>query len=305
MNPHQPDSAAPTSRATARGSSVQHWLKRDHFPGVPPEEAVHLWALSTETPPVPPQQLWPLLSAEEQQRAARYRFDSDRCAFVLRRGVLRLLVGRYLRRRPEHIVFAYGAHGKPALCAAQRTDLRFNLSCTDDLVLYAFASSAPLGVDVERVQPIADLGRVAGACLLFMRACGLFSPAGCRTASGFFEQVDPERSVRQGRRGGTVSAARRLRRDTHPRATRYTARCTRRRLRCRLVAANAPSDAPSRSCSCGSGKTEARAPFRLSHHGQGRGDERAEAVHTRARFESGSRRTFAPSIFNSLFRSLR
>ena len=59
--------------------------------------------------------LWHTLTAEECQRAERYVFEKDRTHFVVARGLLRVLLGRYLRQDPQHLRFTYGPYGKPAL----------------------------------------------------------------------------------------------------------------------------------------------------------------------------------------------
>ena len=69
------------------------------------------------------------------------------------RGVLRLLLGRYLATRPENVRFDYGSHGKPALAGEQRaSSLRFNASHSGELALYAFVHDYEVGVDVEYIK---------------------------------------------------------------------------------------------------------------------------------------------------------
>ena len=65
------------------------------------------------------------LSADERTRAARFHFARDRARFLRRRAALRHLLAGYAGREPHALVFAQGAHGKPALPG---TGLEFNLS---------------------------------------------------------------------------------------------------------------------------------------------------------------------------------
>jgi len=65
------------------------------------------------------------LSADERTRAARFHFARDRARFLRRRAALRHLLAGYAGREPHALVFAQGAHGKPALPA---TGLEFSLS---------------------------------------------------------------------------------------------------------------------------------------------------------------------------------
>jgi 4'-phosphopantetheinyl transferase len=59
-------------------------------------------------------QLGQLLSPDEQERAARFHFPHHRERYIVARGTLRLLIGRYLACQPESINFSYGPQGKPA-----------------------------------------------------------------------------------------------------------------------------------------------------------------------------------------------
>ncbi len=100
------------------------------------------------------------LSVDEEARAARFRFDEHRRAFILGRGVLRALLGAYLDMLPQQIRFSYGPKGKPALPDATHP-LRFNTSNCGDLAVYAFLNGCEIGIDVERVRPIPDMEQIA------------------------------------------------------------------------------------------------------------------------------------------------
>jgi 4'-phosphopantetheinyl transferase len=119
-----------------------------------PRDAVHIWRAPLDGPASHVQYLWSLLSADESQRAARFVFAKDRDHFVMARGLLRVLLGRYRQQTPQHLRFAYGPQGKPALAAdAGGDELSFNVSHSHGLALYAFARGRDIGVDVERIRP--------------------------------------------------------------------------------------------------------------------------------------------------------
>lgn len=103
-----------------------------------------------------------VLSAEERQRADRLRREDLRNRFITARGTLRVLLGRYCDVSPGGLRFRYGPTGKPALMEGQGsrgtgTTLHFNMAHSEDIALLALTESAPVGVDVERVRPLADL----------------------------------------------------------------------------------------------------------------------------------------------------
>jgi 4'-phosphopantetheinyl transferase len=87
-----------------------------------------------------------LLSEDERARAARFIFDRDRDRYIVGRGLLRLLLSRYLDRGPEELKFEYSRFDKPSLAGGS---VHFNLSHSHALALFAFSRDAELGVDVE------------------------------------------------------------------------------------------------------------------------------------------------------------
>ena len=117
-------------------------------------EYVDLWRVCCPPGDVTLDHLTRLLTAEELGRADRFRFATDRRRFLVARGMLRLIVGRYLDRDPGLISFCQNAQGKPALDDPSGPhSLRFNLSHSHELILYAISHEREVGVDVEHMRP--------------------------------------------------------------------------------------------------------------------------------------------------------
>jgi 4'-phosphopantetheinyl transferase len=73
-----------------------------------------------------------------------------------------MILGRYLQREPERLRFSYSAHGKPSLTReAGDPDLRFNLSHSHELVLYAVTCGREVGVDLEQIRPAVAQEQIA------------------------------------------------------------------------------------------------------------------------------------------------
>jgi len=128
-------------------------------PGAPDSRLreVHVWAVPLEAAPEEFDCLTALLSAQELERGARFHFDRDRKRFVVARGTLRAMLAHYLDAAPRKLEFNYGVQGKPALAAPfDRSGLQFNLAHSQNLALVAVTRNVALGVDVERVRPLAD-----------------------------------------------------------------------------------------------------------------------------------------------------
>ncbi|MBI2951872.1 4'-phosphopantetheinyl transferase superfamily protein [bacterium] len=127
------------------------------------DDEVHVWRASLSLPPSRLRGLWHTLSQDEQIRAARFYAQKDRDRYTVARGLLRAILGLYLKTRPEQIGLCYGPFGKPALCPPEQGEapLRFNLSKSHGLALFAFTRGRELGVDLERIRPQPADGRIA------------------------------------------------------------------------------------------------------------------------------------------------
>ena len=123
------------------------------------DQAIHLWAIPIESSKSVVARLYALLSGDEQLRAARFRYEDLQRSFILARGVLRVLLGRYLDVRPNNVQFLYGPKGKPAV--AEPEWLSFNTSHSDGMALFAITRECEIGVDVERIRPLPDMYEIA------------------------------------------------------------------------------------------------------------------------------------------------
>jgi 4'-phosphopantetheinyl transferase len=103
-----------------------------------------------------------LLSHDEQARAARFHFERDRRRFIVGRGALRIMVGRYLGADPDQLRFRYESHGKPSLSVEfNHCGLRFSLAHSNELAVYAFTRGRELGIDVEYIHSLPDAEQIA------------------------------------------------------------------------------------------------------------------------------------------------
>ncbi|OJW52766.1 MAG: hypothetical protein BGO67_04765 [Alphaproteobacteria bacterium 41-28] len=86
------------------------------------------------------QRLFDSLSPDERERAASFKFEQDQSVFVIARGILRHLLAAYLKQSPSDIDFTYNAYGKPLLKQPKQDNpIYFNLSHSNDMVIYAFS----------------------------------------------------------------------------------------------------------------------------------------------------------------------
>jgi 4'-phosphopantetheinyl transferase len=114
------------------------------------EAAVDTYCADLDAPDIDVDRYRAVLSAEERDRAGQFRFDRHRRRYVVRRGILRELVGSYLGRKPADVMFVHNAYGKPAL---RDCDLHFNLSHSRGMALYVFCRGGAVGCDLEWRDP--------------------------------------------------------------------------------------------------------------------------------------------------------
>jgi 4'-phosphopantetheinyl transferase len=116
-----------------------------------PRGEVHVWRVALELSRGNLDRLQQTLSADEQSRAARFRFPRDQRHFVAARGALRTILGTYLAIEPSRLRFLYSPFGKPHLDAPwDWRGLRFNLAHSDGLALVAVTRDRDVGIDLER-----------------------------------------------------------------------------------------------------------------------------------------------------------
>jgi len=116
-------------------------------------DEVHVWRVDLCREVAHLQSFQQVLAGDERARADRFYFEKDRQHFIVARGLLRILLGRYLNKQPHRLQFCYGPHGKPALVRELGgDDLRFNLSHSNGLVLYAITRGRELGIDLEYLR---------------------------------------------------------------------------------------------------------------------------------------------------------
>ncbi|MGC1394096.1 MAG: 4'-phosphopantetheinyl transferase superfamily protein [Coleofasciculaceae cyanobacterium] len=128
--------------------------------GLPPldlkllENEVHVWSASFKQLLLQVEQLTQILSEDEKNRASRFHFEQDKTRFIIGRGLLRLILGRYLKTEPDQLQFAYSLTGKPVVSSS---NVQFNLSHSEEMILYAFTSDRQIGIDLEYLRPIPEL----------------------------------------------------------------------------------------------------------------------------------------------------
>ena len=121
-------------------------------------DSVHVWSITLDCSDGETGSFAAVLSEDEAERAARFRFSIHRNRFIVGRGSLRTILGRYLGTSPAELQFTYGPRGKPELVGET---LRFNLSHSQGIALLAVTRSRAVGIDLEQITQEVELDKIA------------------------------------------------------------------------------------------------------------------------------------------------
>lgn len=103
--------------------------------------------------------MMPWVSEAERRRAARYFHPIDAARHLVGRAVARAVLGRALGAEWDAGEFALGVMGKPGLPGY---GIDFSISHAGRWVWAAFCRDAPVGIDVEELRLLDDLGDLVG-----------------------------------------------------------------------------------------------------------------------------------------------
>ncbi|MHA4844102.1 4'-phosphopantetheinyl transferase family protein [Flavitalea antarctica] len=148
------------------------------------EDEVHVWRADLEIDERTKTSLLTLLSPDEKNRAQKFRFAKDSRNFIAARGILRLLIGKYLAINPAEFSFQYSKFGKPGI--ANNNTLHFNISHSQNIALFAFSKRFNIGVDVEFVNPDIEVRDIARNFFSTNEIRKLLALPGNQQALGFF-----------------------------------------------------------------------------------------------------------------------
>ncbi len=112
-----------------------------------------------------------LLSADERERASRFRFGRLGDAYTVGRGMTRVILGKYVSIPPAELRFVYGPNGKPRLASGVAAgsaaglpsgeSVYFNVSHSGAVMVCAVTSAGEIGVDVEQIRPRVNAVEIA------------------------------------------------------------------------------------------------------------------------------------------------
>ncbi|QDT00211.1 4'-phosphopantetheinyl transferase family protein [Adhaeretor mobilis] len=127
---------------------------------------VTIWKISLEQAPQVIETGYRLLSPDEQQRTDCYKVQKARESFILTRTALRQALAKRLDCLPEELHFDYSERGKPSLRVPRpSSEFSFSVSHSGELAVVAIADCKHIGIDCEKIRPLANAESLARTVL--------------------------------------------------------------------------------------------------------------------------------------------
>ena len=126
------------------------------------EQSVHVWAVRLDDESVDLDRGREVISFDERERAARFKFERDRRRYLVAHVALHAILGRYLKINPATLCFDTGTNGKPKLPSGHApSGIQFNLSHSNEMALLTVTQGGEVGVDIEYVKENFEFQEVA------------------------------------------------------------------------------------------------------------------------------------------------
>jgi 4'-phosphopantetheinyl transferase len=122
----------------------------------PPEELilandeVHVWLVSINSVAVCESEH--IISSDERIRAARFHQSQNRAEYIGARICLRTILSKYIGILPNVLHFEYNEYGKPFISNKTHSNVRFSVSHSNGLALFAVTLDNEIGVDIEQIN---------------------------------------------------------------------------------------------------------------------------------------------------------
>lgn len=103
-----------------------------------------------------------ILSEDELMRAQRFYSVELTKQFIAARGLLRLILARYMKVKPGELQFQYNVYRKPFLTGKfKKKGLCFNTSHSQGIALYGITQQKEIGVDIEKIRSDLSCNKIA------------------------------------------------------------------------------------------------------------------------------------------------
>ena len=152
------------------------------------EGTIHIWLSYLNLHEARIKHLYPLLDSEEKERSERFKFYKHRKRFIVSHGFMRSVLSLYLDTPADLLEFSLREQGKPKLIQNHdETDIRFNLTHSNNLALLAIRQSHEVGIDVEFTERKNEWYKIIKRFYTETEQKAIFSLPENQQASAFFK----------------------------------------------------------------------------------------------------------------------
>jgi 4'-phosphopantetheinyl transferase len=95
-----------------------------------------------------------VLSDQEREREASFRFEKDRVRYRVTRALVRTVLSKYAALRPEQWSFRENTYGRPAIAneMPEAQSISFNVAHSGTMIVLAIMKTREIGVDIECIE---------------------------------------------------------------------------------------------------------------------------------------------------------
>jgi 4'-phosphopantetheinyl transferase len=115
------------------------------------DNEIHLWFKDLKQSEQEYRRYRKILNIEELKRLEQFFFEKDKRRFLVARGYMKEVIGKYLEIDPHDIVFTTTIYGKPQLIDSINQGVQFSLAHSHELAVLAITKSK-VGVDIEYIH---------------------------------------------------------------------------------------------------------------------------------------------------------
>ncbi len=125
-------------------------------------DEVHVWCAVLDQPARAFRECEQTLSSDEHVRALQIPSLLYRHRFIAARGLMRMILSRYVGAAPQNLFFSYSRRGKPFLSPESGGGwIDFSLTYSNSLALCAVTCKREIGIDLEHLRQIEKAALIA------------------------------------------------------------------------------------------------------------------------------------------------
>lgn len=120
---------------------------------------VHLWKIQIKENETYLNTLKKYLNKNEINNSEEFRQKIDQIRFIFSRAMLKRILSIYTNKPVNDLIFSYNKFNKPYI--KNNLHIHFNISHSNDLIIFAFTISHQIGTDIENIKLIEEIDSIS------------------------------------------------------------------------------------------------------------------------------------------------